>query len=193
MIKPDCDANIFFKSHKTKNHEVERKPMTVCIAAICKAYPTPETENQNMHVIIGATDRMLTVGDMVEFEPKIANKIVHFSASISGMFAGDFGLQNEILLDVVPVVRGRIKAEPQNWWTVKQVAELYAKSFKQAHLKRAENAVLAPLGLDLPTFFDNQKDMDLLCRNHLICGASVVGCKRKAKVRRRWNGWPNWR
>ncbi|HWY31906.1 MAG TPA: hypothetical protein VNX46_14190, partial [Candidatus Acidoferrum sp.] len=129
--------------------------MTVCIAAICKN--VAPTESGLM--VIGATDRMLTGGD-IEFEPKTPNKIHHFSSSITGMFAGDFGFQTEIVRGVLPVVLNRIKAEPQNWWKVKEVAELYAENLKQFHLKRAENAILAPLGLDMNIFLAKQKEMD---------------------------------
>ncbi len=129
--------------------------MTVCIAAMCKGYKPHE----NLAMIIGATDRMLTSRD-IEFEPKIANKIIHFSTAISGMFAGDFGLQTEILLELVPLVKDRIVAEPSKWWKVKEVAELYANIYKKAHLKRAENAVLAPLGYSVDSFHAEQKKMD---------------------------------
>jgi hypothetical protein len=111
-------------------------------------------------MVIGVADRMLTGGDMIEFEPQIMSKIVHFSSAVSGMFAGDFTLQYELLHGVVPVVADRIRAEPQRWWAVKEVAELYAKSFKQAHIKRAENAILAPLGYDINSFHADQKKMD---------------------------------
>lgn len=145
---------------RPKKRKQERIPVTVCVAAICRAYRTPENEAQNLHMIVGAADRMLTGGDLIEFEQRISNKIVHFSSAIVGMFAGDFGLQYEILQEIIPIVGGRIKAEPNNWWLVKEVAELYAKFFKQAHLKRSENAILAPLGLDINSFITNQKVMN---------------------------------
>jgi hypothetical protein len=110
-------------------------------------------------MVIGAADRMLTSGD-IEYEPELANKIFHFSTAISGMFAGDFGMQTEIVRKVISVVTPRMKAEPGNWWAVKEVADLYAKYFKEVHLKRAENAILAPLGLDINSFYAKQKQMD---------------------------------
>ncbi|HEY1661592.1 MAG TPA: hypothetical protein VGI03_04175 [Verrucomicrobiae bacterium] len=132
----------------------ERILVTVCIAAISKnIVPTDPGL-----MVIGATDRMLTGGD-IEFEPKLANKIVHFSTAISGMFAGDFGLQTEIIRSVLPIVQDRIKAEPLTWWKVEDVAKLYSVFLKKVHLQRSENAILAPYGLDINTFISKQKDM----------------------------------
>lgn len=133
----------------------ERAIVTVCIAAICKGY----LPDSNLNVVIGATDRMLTAGD-IEFEPKLANKIVVFSNSIFGLFAGDFGLQTELVREVLPTVIRRIEAEPTNWWEVRHVAELYADAIKKAHQKRAENAILMPQGLTLRTFLSLQKELN---------------------------------
>jgi hypothetical protein len=146
--------------NRPQKQKRERTSVTVCIAATCKAYPTSESEALNLHMVIGAADRMLTGGEMIEFEPHIMSKIVHFSSSISGMFAGDFTMQYELLYSVLPVVTNRIKAEPKNWWSVKEVAELYAKSVNECHIKRAENAILVPMGLDINSFYAKQKGMD---------------------------------
>jgi hypothetical protein len=134
---------------------LERTPVTVCIAAICRNIVPTEAGL----MVVGAADRMLTGGE-IEFEPKIPNKILHFSSAITGMFAGDFGLQTEVVRKVLPVVKERIAAEPANWWAVSDIAEMYAQAYKGSHLKRAENAVLAPLGLDINSFYAKQKGMD---------------------------------
>jgi hypothetical protein len=57
--------------------------MTVCIAARAE------------RIVIGATDRMLTAGD-VQFEPSAGSKIILLSSSIFMMTAGDAALQAEI-------------------------------------------------------------------------------------------------
>jgi hypothetical protein len=141
---------------RPKESKPKIKIMTVCIASISRnIFP-----DQPGFMVIGATDGMLTGQEMIEFEPKRANKIFHFSTSISGMFAGEFGFQTEIIRDVIPVVQDRIKSEPQRWWKVKEVAQLYANSFKRAHLKRAENSILFPLGYDFKSFHADQKQME---------------------------------
>jgi hypothetical protein len=139
----------------SQKRKYERTPVTVCIAAICKNTMSPE----GGFIVIGATDRMLTGGD-IEYEPKSTNKILHFSTAITGMFAGNLNFQTEVVRRVSFVVQARINSEPQKWWEVKEVAELYAKSYQESHLKRAENAILAPLGYDLNSFHADQQRMN---------------------------------
>ncbi len=121
--------------------------MTVCIAAKCGG-----------GLIIGAADRMLTAGD-IQFQPE-APKIFPITTSIVIMIAGDASLQAEIIQRVASDVNARIIEEPDNWWNVADVAELYYKYYTQARLKRAEGDLLAPLGLSAETFFEKQKVMD---------------------------------
>jgi len=75
------------------------------------------------------------------------------------MVAGDIGLALEILADVNRTVLQRVHAEPQNWWLVRDVAELW----RQAHIKRqlrdAETAILAPLGLTSESFIARQREL----------------------------------
>lgn len=128
-----------------------KRAMTVCLAAIC---------NRNM--IFGASDRMLTSGD-IEFE--VANsgsppsKIVTLTSSISAMLAGDAGLQREILRDVSNTLNDRIKKEPNNWWRVKDVVEVYVGFYNATKLRRAVSAVLSPYGLDEQSFVHKQREM----------------------------------
>lgn len=120
--------------------------MTVCIAAICQA-----------NIIVGASDRMLTAGD-VEFEPHFAKSIA-VTNSIVVMMAGDSALQAEIVQEVYGVVIARIKKEPDRWWKVKEVAEMYAKFYAIIKKQRAETAILVPLGLMHETFINRQPEM----------------------------------
>ncbi len=121
--------------------------MTVCVAAIC--------DNDK---IIGASDRMLTSGN-IEFEPQLT-KIISITNSITAMIAGDTFIQDEILLKVFSEVNKRLKAEPNNWLNVKDIAELYSHYCHEACVKRAEKNILTPLGLDSNTFISRQKEMD---------------------------------
>jgi hypothetical protein len=75
--------------------------MTVCVAAMCDGY-----------TILGASDRMLTAGD-VQFEPQ-QSKLWAITSSIVAMVAGDSAFQTEILQDVEAIARKRIEAYPDD-------------------------------------------------------------------------------
>jgi hypothetical protein len=53
-----------------------------------------------------------------------------------------------------------IAAEPDNWWMVEDVVDLYIRFRSEAKRKRAEAAILAPLGLDSHSFLANQNSMN---------------------------------
>ena len=125
----------------------ENIPVTVCIAAMC-----------DEHTILGASDRMLTAGD-VQFEPQ-ETKLVQMTTSIVVMVAGDSGMQVEILQKVQADVKNRINLQPDNWLNVADVAALYRNYYNEARQARAANAILAPLGLNENTFVSRQKEMD---------------------------------
>ena len=126
--------------------KVRRCGVTVCIAAICEG-----------NTVFGASDRMLTSGD-IEFEP-LQEKIYQMTTSIAIMLAGDSALQSEILQKVRLDVYERIQHDPQNWWAVEDVAALYSRFYSEAKLKRSEAAILNPLGLNRGTFIERQQQM----------------------------------
>jgi hypothetical protein len=103
------------------------------------------------NTIFGASDRMITVGDMTVYEPPTP-KLLALTSSIVAMTAGDMGLQTEILREVHRVVHERITSKPDEWLKVKDVVELYMRLYSEAKLLRSENAILAPLGLDRSTY-----------------------------------------
>ncbi|MDD3853914.1 MAG: hypothetical protein PHD40_09725 [Syntrophomonadaceae bacterium] len=120
--------------------------MTVCVAAICQ------------DGIIGASDRMLTAGD-IEFEP-LQPKIINLTTSIFIMVAGDSSLQSELIDCVRKDVNQRITSNPDNWWNVKDVADIYNQYYNYTRFKKAENQILSPLGLDNNSFINRQHEMD---------------------------------
>lgn len=119
--------------------------MTVCIATIAAGG------------VLGASDRMLTAGD-VEFEPDTP-KINPVTNSIVVMTAGDSALHAEILRDVHLTVTERIEKEPKNWWRVRDIVGLYLRYYNSIKLKRAESHILAPFGLDQSSFIAKQQSM----------------------------------
>lgn len=120
--------------------------VTVCVAAIC-----------GTGTVFGASDRMLTAGD-VQFEPA-QSKVLQVTTSIAVMMAGDSSVQAEILSDVYRHVTDRVKADPNNWWMVKDVAELYSHYYGRVKGNRAERAILRPLGLDYDSFHARQAQL----------------------------------
>lgn len=121
--------------------------MTVCVAALC----------DRGTVVVGAADRMLTSGD-IEFEPP-QTKVMNLTSSISALVAGDASFQAEILFKVQAEVAARVQASPTVWLTVEEVSQMYVRDYNSARFKRAENAVLAPLGMDGTSFVNNQQRM----------------------------------
>lgn len=120
--------------------------MTVCVAAIFD------------EGIFGASDRMLTSGN-IQFQPP-QPKIWKITNSIVAMIAGDVSIQAEIFSEVNPVIGDRIKQEPNNWWAVKDIADIYCKYHVQLRSKIATRHYLSPLGLDANTFITRQNEMN---------------------------------
>lgn len=131
--------------------------MTVCVAALCDGF-----------TILGASDRMLTAGD-VQFEPQ-QSKLWAMTSSIVAMVAGDSAFQTEILQDVEAIVRKRIEAYPDEWLTVRFVASVYVDVYNRARLRRAEISVLAPLGLDHNSFIGRQHEISPELARQLAAG-----------------------
>ena len=120
--------------------------MTVCIAALSED-----------GMIWCAADRMVT-GQDVEFEP-LMPKIIKITTSILIMTSGDSAFHSEIYQGVSSVVKDRIEKEPDNWWNVKDVANLYVKYYNFIKSSRAEATILAPFGLNHDTFVARQQQM----------------------------------
>jgi len=139
--------------------------MTVCIAAIC--------DNGG---IVGATDRMMTSGD-IEFEPDFNSleklefpgplnenytpnqKIFALTNYIVGLTAGDAGLESEIMQEVLGTMTSRINSNAAQWWTVKETVALYLHHYDMARKNRAQTAIFAPFGLTETTFLSRQYEM----------------------------------
>lgn len=121
--------------------------MTICVAAM----------SDGGDRVFGASDRMLTGRD-VEFEPS-QTKIIGLTRSIAMLVAGDTAMQMEVIYRVRSDVKARVQAEPDNWWNISDVAGLYSRYFNEARLRRSENAILAPLGLDRASYLDRQQQL----------------------------------
>lgn len=76
------------------------------------------------------------------------------------MIAGDIAVHAEIFSEVNPIIGDRIRQEPNNWWTVKDVADLYCQYYAKLKSKIATRHYLSPLGLDSNTFIARQNEMN---------------------------------
>jgi hypothetical protein len=128
--------------------------LTVCIAA------------RAGNVVVAASDRMLTAGD-VQFEPTVGSKIVLLSTSIFMMTAGDSAVQAEISSRVTKTVQARILENPDKWWLVSEVADLYVEYYNDVRNKRASDIVLSPLSLDHKSFLSEQHTMNNQLANNI--------------------------
>jgi hypothetical protein len=128
--------------------------VTVCIAA------------RAGQVIFGASDRMLTSGD-VQFEPSAGTKIYMLSNSMFMMTAGDAALQAEITAGVQREVLAKIHSDPNKWVMVQDAAEFYVAQYNAIRNKRADSAILSPLHLSGASFISNQKSMTEQLISHI--------------------------
>jgi hypothetical protein len=120
--------------------------VTVCVAAMCAD-----------NILIGASDRMLTAGD-VEFEPETA-KIYSITNSSIVMIAGEASLQIEILQSLYKFAAERIKERAQEWLPIIDIANEYQSIYQDIKSRKAESRVLRPLGLTRDTFIRRQREM----------------------------------
>jgi len=111
------------------NKKLKRKSrLTVCIAII------------NNGAIIGASDRMITAGD-IEFEPSVS-KILSPTNSIAILTAGDQSIQMQVYQKVYKIIADKIDTEPNKWIDISYVAEVYSKCFYDLRNKLIENNIL---------------------------------------------------
>jgi len=120
--------------------------MTICVGCI-----------YNKNSILGASDRMLTAGD-VQFEPS-ERKIWPITSSIALMVAGDISLHTEICNRLIPHVNTRISSKPTEWINVSWVADLWSEIYYDLYKLRSEREILTPLGLTHETFLSRQHEL----------------------------------
>jgi hypothetical protein len=117
-------------------------------------------------MIIGASDRMLTAGD-IEFESaptstgkEFVNKVtaINNSDSIVVMLAGDFCLQTEIVMGMMQFINASEKQSGKKWG-VKDAVNLYIDFYNQVKSRLGASAILSPLQLNQNTFIARQKEM----------------------------------
>jgi hypothetical protein len=124
--------------------------MTVCVGAIAEK-----------SILIGLSDRMLTAADgEIEFETEQV-KAWQFSTAIMALVSGDMSIQSQVLAALDIEVKARIAKDPDTWVSVSKVAQTYCEILRKLRRQYAEEQILFPLGLDLPTFLASQTGMQV--------------------------------
>src|SRR5687768_11487128 len=111
--------------------------VTVCIAAICR-HPN-ETP-----MVIGASDRMITVGD-VQFEPYVT-KVFPLTSSIFLLTAGESSVNAEIVSSTKQAVAARLKKD-ESWMLVEEAARLVGEQVQRYVMRIRDQEILGPMGL----------------------------------------------
>jgi hypothetical protein len=119
--------------------------VTICIAAICRL---PD----NRRIVVGATDRMLTAGD-IQFEPP-KSKVFRLTQSTIALLAGDSGPQDEICSRLLEQLTFDA---PER---VRKVVDAYCLQLSHYNRQQAEKTVLAPFGLTIRSFLKLQRELD---------------------------------
>jgi len=131
------EFNVYQPLLKQKRRK-EHCSVTVCVAAIAQW--------EGNSLVIGASDRMVTAGD-IEFEQE-QMKIHGLTSSIAIMVAGDLCTQMDILYEVEAWKNEQINEHPEVWLSVKRTADKFNESLIAARRKAARDAILAPLNMD---------------------------------------------
>jgi 20S proteasome alpha/beta subunit len=124
--------------------------MTVCIAASCTWVNTAP-------IIVGASDRMITVED-VEFEPP-QTKVYQLTNSIAMLISGNTAIATEIANRAVQRVAAIVNANI-GWVFVQVAADIVGASVAQHRREMTQRLYLAPFGLNHESFLDRQHHLN---------------------------------
>ena len=105
--------------------------MTICIAALC---------DKGERIIVSA-DRMITVGQIIEFEHDVP-KFVTLTDNCVVMTAGSTTLQNDIIKEALSKIKALKKP------TFKQITDELKNAYISIRIKRAEETILKPKNLN---------------------------------------------
>ena len=121
--------------------------MTICIAAIYEEV-----------AVLGASDRMITAGGYIKFEPT-KPKIWPLTSSITSMVADDIFIHTEIYRRIKAIVNKKIDENPHEWIEVQEIADIYSQIYCQIRKERISREILEPIGLNYNSFIARQREM----------------------------------
>jgi 20S proteasome alpha/beta subunit len=114
--------------------------MTICIAALCE-----KGEN-----IIVVSDRMVTVGDVIEFEHEVT-KFEQLTNNSVILTAGSATIQSDIIKNA------KSKLDKLNDIPFEELNSLVKNSYLEVRNNCCEELFLKPIGLNLEAFYKNQR------------------------------------
>lgn len=118
--------------------------MTICIGALCK-----DRDGQPSRAVVVASDRMVTLGNFIEFEHEVP-KFIEITSKVVALVAGD-ALKGTRL--VREVVIGIPAASP----LVQTVTEAIAKHYIELRQQQLESDVFTPRGITMQDFYQGQQ------------------------------------
>lgn len=148
-------AQTAIKSRRARKYQPQRrKNMTVCIAAI-------SSDNHGGEVLIGAADRMVSVGGLLRYSPiqsKIFKPSDDIRDSIVMMVAGNLTLQSEIIQRLRKSIAKRNSGQRLS---VRDTLDAYGGAYREVYFKKLESAVFVPQGLTIAKYEEKQKQREL--------------------------------
>jgi 20S proteasome alpha/beta subunit len=122
--------------------------VTVCLACVCM-WPDGTLG------IVGASDRMITVGD-VQFEPYFT-KIFPLTSSIFALTSGESSVNGEIIAGALGDVSTELAKSPTTWMPVETAARIIGRQVQAYNMRLGDLEILAPLGLTRQSFLQQSK------------------------------------
>jgi len=130
--------------------------VTVCIAAIATGLFRVNDKDEEHPVIIGASDRMITAGDIIEYEPD-QSKISRITPFIVALSAGDDAIQAEILNRTENHI-SKILSDDPYFFAVEEAADVYSRKLIEHKKQVIERTVLQPVGLKWDTYMSKYSE-----------------------------------
>ncbi len=114
--------------------------MTVCIGALCA-----DADNNMAQAAVVASDRMVTLGNLTEFEHEVP-KISAITDKVVSLMAGDALRGSRLARDVITQILAGVV-------TVESVAGLAAKRYIESRNDLIESVIFAPRGITMGDFY----------------------------------------
>jgi 20S proteasome alpha/beta subunit len=125
--------------------------MTICIGALA--------ENRKKLVLV--SDRMITANIPMpyQFEKEDVQKIYDITDNVKVLTAGNALFAYEVIQAAVTIIEKQ-KLDGKDAHSVEEVAEILRQVYQQFRLRIVIQRILEPRGLDLPTYYSQQKNLN---------------------------------
>lgn len=114
--------------------------MTICLAAICS-----DSEGNAGNAVVVASDRMVTYGQLIEFEHEVSKSVTIDNRSIV-LLAGD-------AVAAGAIIRKSLQVQRPEGDRTEDVSAILAQQFQAHRLNMVEQHIFAPRGLSLSQYY----------------------------------------